>query len=374
MGRKSAWFLILTMIILSAAFVASWAVSSAAPGVSPSCFPTPDEPKPPTSAPKPTKPSNGGGGSGGGGGGGSRFLDCNSSISGFVTDFGGMVPAAGVLVEIGSSGWKSQTPADTNGHFAFNGLCKGTAYVKAVVPAGSLLTNPNAEVELDGKNKTLVDLGYFLPLPQAASFPAAEPISEPALSSSSVPQLVPSQAVPAPTDVPRLVRLPEGVSVSVSAPQRVRKGLAAAVSISVQNGGPDNTGNTIVRMPLASGMALKEADTSRGSLKMQVIPQAVGKTGGFSAPLRTLPSELIVHVGTLAPGDVVLIATKIAFQQDAVSPGTQAEIQARAVSGNSSYWSNVALITVEETGEPLIAVLPTTGENSYMQTFREFLW
>ena len=371
MGRKSTWFLILTVLILSTIVLANWAVSSAAPGTSPSYFPTPDQPKPPTPGPRPTTPSGGGGG---GGGGGSRFLDCNSSITGSVTDFGSMVSGSGVLVEIGSSGWKSQMPADTNGHFTFNGLCKGTAYVRAVVPQGSLLTNPNAEVELDGKNHTSVDLGFFPPLPQAVSFPGAEPTSEPLASSAVVPQPASPQPAGAATSAPRAVRLPEGVSISVSAPRNVRNGLYAAVTVSLQNGGPGNSGNTMVRMPLAAGMVLREADTSRGSLRMQVVPQTTARVGGLGAPIRTPASELIVDVGMLSPGDVVVIATKIGFEQDVDAPASQAEIQANAVSGNSSYWSNVAVINVEETGGPLVVVLPTTGDDSYAHAFREFLW
>ena len=372
MTRKSVWFLIMTMLVLSTILLANRAVSLAAPGASPSYFPTPDNPKPPT--PEPTSPAGGGGSSGGGGGGGSRFLDCNSSISGSVTDFGSMVPASGAVVEIGSSGWKSQTPADSNGHFTFNGLCRGAAYVKVLVPPGSLLTNPGAEVALDGKNHVLADLGFFLPLPQAVSAPGVQPASEPLVLSPGVQQSASTTPAQNSAGVSRPVPLSEGVGITVSAPRSVRRGLDAQVNVSIQNGGPAKVGGTVVRLPLASGLKLSEADTSRGSLQMQVVPQSPAKAGGLDAPSRAASSELVVNVGTLAPGDVVLIATKIAFPPDATSQASRAEIQAYAISGGNSYSSNVAVIAVEETGGPLIAVLPSSNNSGFAEARREFLW
>ena len=375
MDRKFRLLVLLTIVVMVSMALVGPSITSAVPGTAslaqeappPPPPPPPDTPVPP---PEPTKkPGGGGGGGGSSSGGGSRFLHCNSTIKGFVTDYGSMVPGSGVLVEVGASGWKNQTPADTNGYFSFQGLCKGTAYVKVIVPPGSLNTNPNAEVVLDGKNHVKVDLGFFPPVPQAASPAGTKPDSEPLVTSPPVSQTAP----PASTGLSPPASLPQGVAVSVSAPRTVRVGMDAQVNISVQNGGPASAPNAVAHIPLAAGVVLKEAHTSRGSLRVEVVPLAVGKAGGVGAPLRSPGSELVVDVGALAPGDAVLIATKIGFKNTMV-PGSKTEIQAEVLSGGDSYRSSVVVVTLEETGRPFQVTLPTTGSDNHSQYFQEFLW
>jgi hypothetical protein len=131
--------------------------------------------------------------------------------------------------------------------------------------------------------------------------------------------------------------------------------------------------DAIVHVPLAAGVVLKEAHTSRGSLRVEVVPLAVGKAGGVGAPVRSPGSELVVDVGALAPGDVVLIASKIRFKHTTI-PGSTAAIQAEVLSGGNSYRSNVVVVTLEETGGSFQVTLPTTGSGNYTQYFQEFLW
>jgi len=362
-------------VVIAVSFVAATlsATSAAPPSVHPNLPPPPTAEKP-TPQPKPT------GGGGGGGNtehkfGGSRFPHCNSTVEGFVTNYSAMAPGSGVLVEIGGGGWKNQIPADDNGYFAFKGLCPGTGYVRVVVPPGSLLTNPNAEVALDGKNQVRVDQGFFLPVLQAASGGSwAQPSPAPVVTSAASLQLAP--AVPQPSS--SAVTLLPGMAISLVAPRTVRVGMDAQVNISIQNGGPGQVASVVVHLPLAAGIRLQEADTSRGALKMEQIPQALskaaeGKVAGVAAPAYAAASKLVVEIGALPPGEVVLIATKVRFRET-VLPGGQAQMQAQVWSDGAVYRSNTVVITLEETGSPFQITLPTTGEDGYLRRFHELLW
>lgn len=372
MDRKAPLIVLLAVVAMVILMAVSLSMTSAAPSPAlPNLPPPPTSEKPPTVAPKPT--SGGGGGGSSSGGGGNRFLHCNSTVDGFVTDYGSMIPGSGVLVEVGGGGWKNQIPADDNGYFAFRGLCQGTAYVRVIVPPGSLLTNPNAEIVLDGKNQVRVEQGFFLPRPQAASASGdTKPAPVPLVASDSIQQVVP--VAPQPQLVPVVpLNLPKGVTVNLSAPRSVRAGMDAQINISVQNGGPGNATGVVLRLPLAEGIKLQEADTSRGALKMNIVPQVLGKVGGFAAPASASASELVVDVGVLPAGDVLLVATKIRFK-DTAPPGSQAQMQAQVWSAGTSYRSDVAVITLEEAGSLFQITLPTTGGDDYLRHFHDLLW
>lgn len=367
MDGRMPLVVVLAVVIVMGLMAASLAVTSAAPSPAYPNLPPPPTAEKPTPQPKPT-----GGGDGGGGGsrtgGGSRFPHCNSTVDGYVTNYSAMAPGSGVLVEIGGGGWRNQVPADDNGYFAFQGLCPGMGYVRVVVPPGSLLTNPNAEVALDGKNHVRVEQGFFLPLPQAASA-GGEPtrVPEPIVTSAPVPQLAPA-----------VIAMPPGMAVSLSAPRTVRVGMDAKVNISVQNGGPGQVTGVVVRVPLATGIRLQEADTSRGGLKIEQVPQALGKAAlgkvsGLAAPHAAATSELVIDVGALPPGEMVLIATKVRFKEN-VPAGSQAQFQALVWSGGTVYRSNAVVMTLEETGSPFDMTLPTTGEGGYLRRCQEWLW
>jgi len=369
MYGKAPAIVFLTVVVVAGLMAGSLAVTWAAPSPAHRNLPPPPtSEKPPTPEPKPT---DGGGGGGGGGEskfGGSRFPHCNSTVEGFVTNYSAMAPGSGVLVEVGGGGWRNQVLADDNGYFAFKGLCPGTGYVRVIVPPGSLLTNPDAEVALDGKNHVRVDQGFFLPVLQAVS------------GDSSV-RLTPSPAAsPAPVlqRAPAAVALPPGVAVSLSAPRTVRVGMDARLNVSVQNGGPGQATGVVVRVPLATGIRLQEADTSRGGLKIEQVPQALGqarggRVSGLAAPRGATASELVIDIGTLPPGEVVLITTKFRFKET-VPPGSQAQFQALVWNGGVVYRSNVAVVTLEEAGSPFQFTLPTTGEGGYLRRCQEWLW
>ena len=377
-GWKALFFLTVVAMVL-AVVVNSSGVFAAPGAVPPGLPPPPTEPVP---TKKPPRPSDGGV-SGGGGGGGSRFLHCNSTVSGFVTNYADKSPGAGTLVEIGNSGWKNQMPADSNGYFYFGGLCEGIAYVKVLVPEGGLPTHPNAEAVLDGQNQVQVDLGYFPPAPQAEFLGGEESAPSPTPITIAVPQVGPTVLiVPRSTPetassskpIPVLKREAEGVTVKLSAPRTVRAGMAGQVAISVKNGGPGKAANTVVTLPLSADLMLQEADTSRGALKVQPASQtSETKILSLSNAGKSRDSDLVVNVGTLAPQEAALIVTKISFKES-ISPGAQAQLQAEVMTEGKSYTSEAIGLTLEETGGAFQINLPTTGANTYLQYFRNLLW
>jgi hypothetical protein len=50
------------------------------------------------------------------------------------------------------------TPTDTNGAYVFQGLCRGTVRMTVVLGSGQVVTNAQAEADLDGHNTAHVDL------------------------------------------------------------------------------------------------------------------------------------------------------------------------------------------------------------------------
>jgi len=381
MGKKcgARVFPTIVVVVLLIALLPGSSVSLAAPDAAPLhrgfLLPPIPEPEPTEPSPEPSEPSEGGGGGDGGGHGGTRFPHCNSTVDGFVVNYADHSPGTGVAVEVGGSGWKTQILADSNGYFKAGGLCPGTAYARVIIPPGALPTNPNAEATLDGTNLTQFDLGFF---PPAAGLTG---VTKPSLVAAAPPLV---QSIPERSPVIVTVVLPNptlispsatGLLVDVSAPRTVRAGLNAPVNVSVRNAGPGKAVNTVISLPLAAGLELQEANTSKGALKIQVVPQGPGVKGpGLNAPVRTRPSTLLVNVGTLAPGQAVLVATKIKFRED-LSAGSQAQLQAQAMADGKTYQSKLMVIDLTETGGPLKATfLPVTGADNYRQYFRDLLW
>jgi hypothetical protein len=375
-------FSTIVVVVLLVVLLPGASVSLAAPAAVPlhrvSLLPPNPEPGPTDSPPGPSPEPSGGGGGGGGGGedhGGTRFPHCNSTVDGFVVNYADHSPGTGVTVEVGGPGWKAQTLADSNGYFKVGGLCAGAAYARVIIPPGALPTNPNAEALLDGKNLTQFDLGFFPPAAWLAGEPkpslvaAAPPLVQ---STPERPSIVVTVVVPRPALISPSAT---GLLVDVSAPRTVRAGLNAPVNVSVRNAGPGKALNTVISLPLAAGLELQEANTSKGALKIQVVPQGPGVKGpGLNAPVMTKPSTLLVDVGTLAPGQAVLVATKIKFRED-MSAGSQAQLQAQAMADGKTYQSKPVIIDLTETGGPLKAsFLPVTGANNYRQYFRDLLW
>ncbi len=321
--------MLLTLVAIGVAMVLSSPGLLAAPGAAqlqaPPLPPPPPPPAPPqpTSAPPPSDgtpvPSSGGGGGGGGSSyGGSRFLKCNSTIKGFVTNYADRSPGSGAIVQIGRSGWKSEMPADSNGHYEFGGLCEGMAFVKVLVPEGGLPTNPDAEAVLDGKNLVSVDLGFFPP-PPADQLAATQLTAAPLLAAPAV-RIVAPGATPAPPVIeavaagsgPSDVPLSPGISVQLNAPRVVRSGLAARMTASIRNGGPNQATGTIVTIPIPPGVVLQEVTTSRGQLKMTTTGAAMlGNASGAKG------SALVVEAGNLAVGQSVVIAGLVRFDDNA---------------------------------------------------------
>jgi hypothetical protein len=275
-----------------------------------------------------------------------------------------------VTVEIGASGWKSQAVADSNGHYSFGGLCEGMAYVKLLLPEGSLPTNPNAEAVLDGKNVIQVDLGFFPPAPtMQAEISTGEPAPVVSIPVPAAPQILPAQE-------PVLLAQPtaEGISVEVSAPGAVRAGLAAKVTISVKNTGRLQVGGVEVLLSLPSDAVLEEANTSRGALKLAVArPGGWLKPGGLNIPLRAQDNSLVVQVGTLAAGEVAVISAQLKFKDNAAL-GVRTDLRAEVRTEGKSYLSQVIPLTLKETGGAFQVALPTTGDSTYAQYLRDFLW
>jgi uncharacterized repeat protein (TIGR01451 family) len=341
-------------------------------------------PPPPTSAPPPSDgtPSSSSHGGGSSSGGGSRFLRCNSTIKGFVTNYADRSPGAGAVVQIGASGWKNETPADSNGHYEFGGLCEGTAYVKVLVPEGGLPTNPDAEAVLDGKNEVAVNLGFFPPAPLDQAVAATQPTVEPLVVATPVPVVLPavtSVRVPAEAAVvarvPVVAQLPPGLSVQVAAPHAVSIGLAARMTVSVKNGGPDKADGMVITIPVPDNVVLQEVSTSRGQLRVMTPGAALGssvKLLGHSAS-DAPTGGLVVEAGNLAAGQGVVIAAQVKFRDEA-AVGSTAELRAEVTAGGRSNQSNVVSLALGESGASSEVGLPPTGNNGFAGYYRDLLW